>query len=97
MKFLEYLGLPIGVVVVCLLIVASWYVRARGSDIAVDVADRPLPPPVAQGRCVVDVYRDAEIQRRTCVHQGYEWSCASDGGYVVCTRGKEASGERVAP
>lgn len=56
-----------------------------------------LPPPVVQGRCVVDAYRDDEIQRRTCVHQGYEWSCANDGGYVVCTRGKEASGERVAP
>lgn len=47
------------------------------------------PPPIASGKCLVDVYDKDVASRQTCQYQGYTWRCVSD----QCTRGGEV-GER---
>jgi hypothetical protein len=51
------------------------------------------PPPIAEGKCLVDVYIGDQAITQVCVHKGYEWNCTLVGN--MCKRGREASGERV--
>lgn len=51
------------------------------------------PPPLAQGNCRIEVYADGQgnPNTRSCVFEGYVWSCHGR----TCTRGAQATGEDV--
>lgn len=53
------------------------------------------PPPISDGKCLVDVYVGPTAESQTCVYVGYTWACSlSPTGWDQCKRGREASGER---
>lgn len=51
-------------------------------------------PPVDRGKCRVMSYEGPDPLVRSCVYEGYIWSCV---GERSCTRGNEVDGEAVAP
>lgn len=57
-----------------------------------------VPPPIAQGTCLVDRYEGSAALQQTCMHVGYFWACVreeKDKRFILmCTRGEEAKGER---
>lgn len=60
------------------------------------------PPPIAQGKCLVDKYVGAQAMQQGCQFEGYSWACTYDEKTLVntCNRGAEANSERpptVAP
>lgn len=57
--------------------------------------DRPLPDPMAQGRCTVDRYTGGQQSGHACEYQGYLWYCTPDEitPVWVCSRGPELSAE----
>lgn len=55
-----------------------------------------IPPPISDGKCLVDQYIGALAKKQTCDYVGYRWSCGlGDDGVHSCVRGAEASGERT--
>lgn len=57
---------------------------------------RTDPPPLVEGRCVVDRFYGDVVSKQTCVHGGYNWVCTYDGSEHSCERTGEAGGERPA-
>jgi len=57
----------------------------------------PLPPPIEKGTCLVDHYVGPQAMKQTCTYVGYSWACtyAEDTKINSCSRGGEASGERL--
>lgn len=35
-------------------------------------------PPIADGTCVIQTYRDGKPRDRVCHYQGYSWSCTGN-------------------
>lgn len=55
-----------------------------------------IPPPIANGKCLVDHFNGAVAMKQTCTHVGYVWACSlATTGTQECTRGAEARGERT--
>ncbi len=53
-----------------------------------------IPPPIANGKCLVDRYIGSAAKKQTCDYVGYRWTCELDGSTNECNRGNEVSGER---
>lgn len=55
-----------------------------------------LPPPIKDGKCLVDEYKNVNATKQTCNYGGYVWSCTRDDQAAhACTRGAEAVSERA--
>lgn len=52
------------------------------------------PPPIALGKCLVDVYEANVAKKQKCNYIGYIWECERTDKEDVCRRGPETGGER---
>lgn len=63
--------------------------------IACAACSTSVPPPISEGKCLVDEFAGARAEKQTCIYAGYTWRCAWSSNHNTCTRGGEASGERT--
>lgn len=47
------------------------------------------PPPISQGKCLVDRYEENTAVKQTCTYEGWNWTCDAKN----CDRAGEATGE----
>lgn len=63
-------------------------IGAAGCTSGDDRQARPVPPPIARGKCVVDMYVGDVASKQICQYQGSSWYCSSD----ICVRDQLESG-----